>query len=194
MRVEIRINPKKLFTRVTGVAFLALGVLRICQEPENAPIVLATWLTGFYALWVIENEDTNEEVNVDQVEELTEIIWENSEQLSVEEARKCAEYQLRGKSNTDYKVLCESDLEIGMYFALFKIIEENEQEGWITTMLFVDPDDAYIYDNEIKKLIVGKDIQLIAVDMNSFVNDEQLVSTWKEKYRTEKKRNPNERK
>lgn len=188
MRVEIRINPKKVFTRVSSAALLALGVLRIWQAPENTLIVIVTLISGFYALWIIENDDyIGEEAGTEQLEELTEIIWENSEELSVKDARECAEYQLKGKSNTDYKVLCEDELDPGMYFALFKSIGENDMENWITTMLFVEPDDIYIYDNENKKLTVNKDIQLIAVDMNSFVDDEKVVSTWKEKYKTEEK-------
>ena len=179
MRIKIRINPKKMFARLAGVTLVILGTVRAFQYPDMAIEIICLTACGLYGIKLIENEGTRSfATSEEQLEELTAIIWENSE-LSLEEARDCAEFQLKGKSNTDYQVVNRDELIEGLYFGVFK----SKEEDWFTSMFFVEPDEIYMYDSNNKKLNINKDIELIAVDMNSFVADGDIVSSWKEKYK-----------
>lgn len=182
MKIRIVINLKRFLLRVAETILVIFGIVRAVQYPDDMLTVLLFEFLGVSSAEFILLED-KEKIKEKRNEafKLSEIIQKHS-RLDEEDSMMCATYQLRGRANTDYQDVPVKELAFGMYFGVFKIPVDGDVDNWFTALMFVEQDEAYIFfADENRKIIIGEEAELVAVDMNSYVNLDEEIENWKEK-------------
>ena len=181
MKIQIRGKKREvLVLAVLAISILVMGAVRLIQFPDKFALIISSVIVGETGIvFIVINKSTITQLpkeRAEQAEILTTLLKEYTS-MSLKDCAQCALKQLSVVANSDYQHKEANELEEGMYFGV--VGEEGERGITVKTMpIIVEADTTYVLGNENKRIDI-RTLKLIAVDMNSYVDDEEMIDFWK---------------
>lgn len=163
-----------------GALMFVMGIIRMIQYPEQFLLIILSVIIGEVGIvYIIIHRSVMYKFSKERRKQakILNSILRKYTSLDVNDCASCALKQISVVSNSDYQHKEADELEHGMYFGI--VGEENELGTRIRTLpIIVEPNMTYAVSRERERIDI-RTVNLIAVDMNSYVKDEEAINKWK---------------